>query len=60
MTWLQGALAGLVLFGYLVTEINGRVFSGMDTRPVPGVRGGGRGGGGGGVFFWGTGYRGGK
>jgi hypothetical protein len=53
--------AGL-LVGYLGAELRGAVFSGTDGRPSPyaGSSGSGSGGGGGGVFFWGSGYRGGK
>lgn len=58
-------IGATVLFGYLVTEVRGTVFSGTDSRPTfsSGGRGGRSGGGrsgGGGVFFFGSGYRGGK
>ena len=56
--------AGLVV-SYLTVEVRGMVFSGTDDAPS--VYSGrsssgrsGRSGGGGGVFFWGSGYRGGK
>ncbi len=61
------AIGATVLFGYFVTEMRGTVFSGTDSRPSPssgrsgkGGRGSGRRRGGGGVFFFGSGYRGGK
>lgn len=48
---------------YCTWEVRGVVFSGTDTRPsMSSGSSGGRSGrsGGGGVFFWGSGYRGGK
>ncbi|MBK6690458.1 MAG: hypothetical protein IPG45_38680 [Deltaproteobacteria bacterium] len=42
---------------YLSFSSRGAIFGGTDGRPGLGGSGGG---GGGGVFFWGTGYRGGK
>jgi hypothetical protein len=58
------AVGATVLFGYLVTEMRGTVFSGTDSRPsISASKSGGSGGGrpgGGGVFFFGSGYRGGK
>lgn len=56
------AVFGLVLVGgYLAVEQRGMVFSGTDERPAPpSVRGGSGRGSGGGVFFFGSGYRGGK
>lgn len=61
MSILHGLFGFGLLFGYLVIESRGIVFSGTDHRPLA-VRSssGGRSGGGGGVFFWGSGYRGGK
>lgn len=72
---MSGALAkiyllagGALMVGYLAMETRGVVFSGTDSKPAiyssRGRRGGRsstrRGRGGGGVFFWGSGYRGGK
>jgi len=50
--------AGL-LVGYLGAEMRGMIWSGTDTFPGYSSGGSGRSGGGG-VFFWGSGYRGGK
>lgn len=60
MSVLQGILVAVVLVGYIGAEARGMVFSSTDGRPSPTVQGGRSRGGGGGVFFWGTGYRGGK
>lgn len=60
MSILQGILVSLALACYFGVETRGMVFSGTDERPSRAVRSGGSRGGGGGVFFWGTGYRGGK
>lgn len=71
---MSGALAklyllagGALLVGYLAIESRGVVFAGTDAKPsiYSSRRSGGssssrRGRGGGGVFFWGSGYRGGK
>lgn len=60
------ALLALGLIGtYFTMEVKGAVFSGTDRRPSQYQTSSGRSGrsggsGGGGVFFWGTGYRGGK
>lgn len=56
--------AGLVV-SYFTMEVRGMVFSGTDKRPSvysskSSSGRSGRSGGGGGVFFWGSGYRGGK
>lgn len=55
--------AGLITT-YLSWEVRGTVFTGTDKRPsvYSSRSSGGRSGsgGGGGVFFWGSGYRGGK
>lgn len=67
-TVLSGALAkfyvlvgGALIVTYLVIEIRGVVFAGTDRRPSADlVFSGGRRGGGGGIFFWSSGYRGGK
>ena len=64
----SGALAkfyvlvgGGLLVTYVVIETRGVVFAGTDRRPsTSAVYSGGRSGGGGGIFFWGSGYRGGK
>lgn len=52
-----------LLVSYAGTQFRGAVFSGSDSRSAITAASGGRSGGsrgGGGVFFWGSGYRGGK
>ena len=58
MRLAQGVLGVAVIFGYLLVEGRGMVFSRTDNRPRPGYQSGRPRGGG--FFFWGTGYRGGK
>lgn len=58
------AVGAATLLGYLAVETQGAVFTGTDARPTydpsrPSGSGGGRSGGGG-IFFFGSGYRGGK
>ena len=57
-------VGGVMLFTYVSMELRGTIFSDTDRRPsayASRSSGGGRsGGGGGGIFFWGSGYRGGK
>ncbi len=75
ITWGEPMFSGLMAKFYLLMgagliatyftwEVRGTVFSGTDARPSlsSGQSSGGRSGrsGGGGVFFWGSGYRGGK
>ena len=59
MSKLYLIAGGALLVAYLGIETRGMVFSGTDVKPsIYDSTGGGRGGGG--VFFWGSGYRGGK
>lgn len=55
-------VSGVLLVTYIVIESRGMIFAGSDRRPSAYmVSSGGRsGGGGGGIFYWGSGYRGGK
>lgn len=50
-------LSAALAVWYLSFTSRGVIFGGTDSRPS---LGGGGGGGGGGVFYWGSGYRGGK
>ena len=60
MSYLNGFVGVALLVGYLAIEQRGTViFGSMDSRPSA-ASGRSGGGGGGGVFFWGSGYRGGK
>ncbi|MBX2810297.1 MAG: hypothetical protein KTR25_00740 [Myxococcales bacterium] len=56
---IQGMVGVIVILGYLLVESRGIIFSETDQRPVYGHygRSGRRGGN---IFFWGSGYRGGK
>lgn len=65
MTKLYLLLGAGLITTYFTWEVRGKVFSGTDKRPsVYSSRSSsgtsGRRSGGGGVFFWGSGYRGGK
>lgn len=63
-TKLYLALGVGAILSYATVEVRGMVFSGTDRAPSlysgSSSSGSRSGGGGGGVFFWGSGYRGGK